>query len=379
MSARRADYFRLALIGDDSAAFAEVYRSLRFSTHCQLVVISDRAPDAAAPWVAWKTLDNAQEALALQRDADLVLSVTGGECAVLPAPFAAPLVHQLPVVAGRLHEALVRAATDLDAALDAAWSLSGISAQPGFVRLDYFRIHSGDVVFTGASCSPDRCAWLPLARDATPELVATLHAALSPLSFVGSISCEIRRQSTGAYSLASLDRACHHWSAYRAVGVNIPLLYIQDFLQRRFEIFHFVDHEHLRIVDGVALKYCFDVKHVFVDLDETLIIDNRRVDYVSSFLDRCAAAGCGISIVSRHEHDIAATLTRSGIDPAMFENIHAVEKGVLKSSQVVNCDGAIFIDNEFAERLDVRRRARIPVLDTNQLDFLAVSTDAGGV
>ena len=370
MSARRADYFRLALTGEDSAAFVEVYRSLRFSTHCAIVVISDRAPDPTAPWVTWADIADEHAAHAIRQQADLVLSVTDGECVADPPPPGPPLADQWPAIPARLHEALTRAGENLDAALESACMLADVAAPPGYLRLDFFRTRGGETKFIGASCSPDRSVWVPLAHGVEPGFVAELHRALAHVRFGGSMSCEIRRPRAGDYTIVGLDRACQHWSAYRAVGVNIPLLYIQDYLQRRFDIFHFVDPGHLTVVDAAALRYCFELKHVFVDLDETLIIDNARVDYVTTFLERCTAAGIRISIISRHEHDIPATLARAGIEAGLFENIHAVAQGAKKSTCVLNPDGAIFIDNEFAERLDVRRRTGIPVLDTNQLDFV---------
>jgi len=378
VSARRADYFRLALIGEDSAAFAEVYRSLRFSTHCGITVISDRAPDPVAPWVTWADIADEHAAHAVRQQADLVLCVTDGECALDPPRTGPTLAEQSRAISARLYEALARAGTNLDAALESACVLAGIAEPSGYLRLDFFRTRGGETKFIGGSCSPDRSVWVPLAHGVEPGFVAELHAALARLRFSGTVSCEVRRRFAGEYSVVGLDRACHHWSAYRAVGVNIPLLYIQDYLQRRFEIFHFVDPAHLTVADDAALRYCFELKHIFVDLDETLIIDTRRVDYVTAFLERCAAAGSRISIISRHEYDIPATLARAGIAAGLFEQIHAVAQGTRKSTCVANSDGAIFIDNEFAERLDVRRRTGIPVLDTNQLDFFAVSADTGG-
>lgn len=377
MSARRADYFRLALMGEESPAFAEVYRSLRFSTHCGIAVISNRSPDPVAPWVTWADIADEHAVHAIRQQADLVLCVTDGECAADPPLTRPPLADQLPAVSARLHEALARAGTNLDAALESACTLADIVEPPGYLRFDFFRTRGGETKFIGGSCSSDRSVWVPLAHGVEPGFVAELHAALARLRFSGSVSCEIRRRLAGEYTVVGLDRACHHWSAYRAVGVNIPLLYIQDYLQRRFEIFHFVDPGHLTVVGDAALSYCFELKHIFVDLDETLIIDTRRVDYVTTFLERCAAAGTRLSIISRHEHDIPATLARAGIEAELFENIHAVAQGTKKSTCVLNPDGAIFIDNEFAERLDVRRHTGIPVLDTNQLDFFAVSADVG--
>lgn len=372
MSARRADYFHLALIGAESPALTEVYRSLRFSTHCQLSVASNREPDPAAPWVAWTTLDDAH---ATAGTADLVLNVSDGECTAAPV---SSLAEQLPNVAVAVDQALRDAGAFLDAALRSAPQAVGVAGSPDFVRLDFFRTFSGETQYIGGCCSADGKLWVPLANHAASTLAARLEAALSGVRCRGSFSCRIRRVRDGDYSIDGLDRACGHWSAYRAVGVNIPLLYIQDHLQRRFDVFHFVDLHHLEVVDTAALRYCFDVKHIFVDLDETLIIDARRVDYVTAFLRHCAAGGARVSIVSRHEHDIVATLERAGIELALFEGIHAVRDGGRKSACVPGVDGAVFIDNEFAERLDVRQRSGIPVLDTNQLDFFGVTSDLPG-
>lgn len=252
----------------------------------------------------------------------------------------------------------------------------GAGESARFMRLDFFRTFTGEIKFVGANYSLDRKFWMPMTNEPAREFVEEMCAALISQPFAGSISCEIFRDSGGRNLIAILDRSCLHWNAQRALGVNIPLLYIQDFLKRNFEIVHFVDIGHLKAVGNESIHYGFELGHVFVDLDETLIIENKRVDYVTTFLQRCAEVGTPISLVSRHANDIAESLVRAGIEPRLFNKICPVAAGEMKSDWVTAAKGAVFIDNEFAERLDVRQRKRIPVLDINQLDFfdLAVAT-----
>lgn len=374
MSARRADYFRLALVGEDGQALSEVYRSLRFATHCELTVVSDRPRDESAPWVRWTDIADGHAARDAELNADLVLRVTRGECMVGSTPFGLSFTDRSLAARERADPAIKRGSAELDEAARSACQLTGVAEAPRFIRLEFFGTCRGETQFVGMSCSPDRKVWVPISNEVAPEVVGELRAALTEECFAGSVSCELRRDAGNAYAIAGFDRSCRHWNAYRALGVNIPLLHVQDFLQRRFDIVHFVDIEHLSVAAEPALRYCFELEHVYVDLDETLVIDNTRVDYVTAFLRRCVETGSRISLVSRHVHDITETLSNAGIDSKLFEKIHTIAKHEQKSDWVATAKGAVFIDNEFAERLDVRQRRRIPVLDINQLDFLDLAT-----
>jgi hypothetical protein len=180
---------------------------------------------------------------------------------------------------------------------------------------------------------------------------------------------QMKRDMAGAWKLLEVScRVAGAMVAQRARGVNLPLLAVQDFLGRDVMA---LPEARVRMVDRaiatrVELDHEFDT--VYVDLDDTLVIDSHAVPHAIAFLYQMAAEGKEIVLVTRHEADIERTLARARIAPALFDRIVHVTDGGSKARHVAG--RAIFIDNHFPERLDVSRATGVPVLDVDALQFL---------
>lgn len=150
----------------------------------------------------------------------------------------------------------------------------------------------------------------------------------------------------------------------RLYGMNLPLILIQDIMGRKVSATCMVDRLN---VCHKTRKILLGQREIFFDLDETLIWDGHEIHEAKALLRRSRDAGRENILITRHEEaDILPTLSLIGLSENDFESIQFVSKAERKSSFVG--PHAVFIDNEYPERLDVRRQSNACVLDLDVID-----------
>ena len=116
-------------------------------------------------------------------------------------------------------------------------------------------------------------------------------------------------------------------------------------------------------------RLSFDYKNVYVDFDDTLVINNKVNLKVIWFLYQCLNDKKNIFLITKHKFDILLTLKHYKISPNIFKEIIVLEETQNKSS-VIDSSQSIFIDNAWKERSEVRNKLGIPVFDVDGIDFL---------
>jgi hypothetical protein len=155
--------------------------------------------------------------------------------------------------------------------------------------------------------------------------------------------------------------------AQRARGANLPLMVIQDYLERELVI---LSNSSVTLIERNIQTHTqlnFDYDTVFIDFDETLIIDGYAVPQVLAFLYQEVKKDKKIKLITRHKFDILETLKHARIGRELFDEIIQIDDESPKSNYVTK--SAIFIDNHFPERLDVFLKHSIPVFDVDALEF----------
>ncbi|WP_298844416.1 hypothetical protein [uncultured Roseobacter sp.] len=387
----RQQYPPCILIGDVTRQFVNICRSLRFSTHCTFLIASERAPFDTSGHVhmSWCCLDSLTDATFPADEPVLVIFCLGGEVVIehfddpvnlggylsecvwdlknrQPLQTASRKNPAVPVdQSGSLGAIVARCISTHLAGSGEAWRADVV------LMLDY----EGVPRFLGGM-------WAGIDGSRTslnlfsPELHSDIQSAeFGALRFVGSensiFSLSITDDGSGGKPDVSL-LACHNsdsWTMLRAVGINIPLIIVQNFLRRKVVTHYFVSPRDVTWCRQDDFpRYGFDFDHAYFDLDETLTwLGGPLVDGISA-LRKLYSAGVSLTLITRHTKPIADTLASIGVDPTYFRKIIPVKKTQLKSSYIGK--RSIFIDNEFAERHDVRKNCEIPVLDVDQLDFL---------
>lgn len=155
--------------------------------------------------------------------------------------------------------------------------------------------------------------------------------------------------------------------AQRAQGVNLPLMTIQNYMGREVIALpnKYIDLIERRIVTISKINFFYDT--VFVDLDDTLIIDGCAVPLVLSFLYQAIGEKKIIKLITRHTLNIESTLKKAKIYPELFDEIIHITDNSSKANYIT--ERSIFIDNHFPERYEVAIKKCVPVFDVDSLEF----------
>jgi len=155
---------------------------------------------------------------------------------------------------------------------------------------------------------------------------------------------------------------------WRQIGVNLPLLTLYDRLERDVAV------EPLNL--DIELDRAFiaryeielDYDHVYVDFDDSLIINGCVNTELIGFLYQCKNKDKRIHLLTRNKK-IHEQLGEYSICKELFSEINAIDLGVKKSTYIHHFP-AIFIDDSFGERQEVKQNLNIPVFDLDAIECL---------
>lgn len=205
--------------------------------------------------------------------------------------------------------------------------------------------------------------------DLTPDIERIAHDINSRVRMRGPWFFQLKADRNGHWKLLEIScRVAGTMVAQRAAGINLPLMAVQDFLGRDLLALPcpYVSLVERNIATRASLDFDYDT--VFVDLDDTLILNGFAVPQTMAFLYQSIAAGKKITLITRHKFDVANTLADARIDIGLFDRVIVLNDGESKADHITPT--SIFIDNHFPERKEVATRLAIPVLDVDMVEFL---------
>lgn len=205
--------------------------------------------------------------------------------------------------------------------------------------------------------------------DVTPEIEGIATEINQRTLLRGPWFFQLKRATTGDWKLLEFScRIAGTMVAQRARGINLPLMAIQDYLGRDLTCRsnRQIAQVDRSIVTRAKLTGSYDT--VFVDLDDTLITDASATPLVMAFLYQSLKEGKQIKLITRHEHDVIATLEKARIAVNLFDEIIHITDGSSKADHITA--DSIFIDNHFPERLAVADQCGVSAVDLDALEFL---------
>jgi hypothetical protein len=240
------------------------------------------------------------------------------------------------------------------------------------VTVDCFTDRHGRLVFAGARTRERVRAGIamrsrPLPTD--PAIQAITGAINDELVFRGPWFVQLKRDRFGEWKL--LEIACRVAGAmvtHRAQGVNIPLLTVLDF--KGMDVVAHAD-DRIALVDRrvtTRADFIFEFDTVYIDYDDTLVIDGKTVPAVIAFVYRMIALEKRIVLITRHASDLDDNLRAARLHPSLFDTIIHLRNGESKAAHMHA--RAIFIDNHYPERAEAARVHGIPVFDVDAVGFL---------
>jgi len=191
------------------------------------------------------------------------------------------------------------------------------------------------------------------------------------LPFRGYWYFQLKKDIKGDYKLLEISsRIAGTASANVGVDINLPLLSVMDYIGLDIEI---QPNTNKVEVDRCLInRYLLDIKYdrIYVDLDDTLLIDGKVNSYLMMFLYQCVNEGKTIHLVSKHKAQINQTLANSKISIDLFDEVIHLQPEDQKYKVFTPDIPSIFIDNSFEERKQVRERLNFASFDVNSVEAL---------
>jgi hypothetical protein len=208
------------------------------------------------------------------------------------------------------------------------------------------------------------------AIELTSEILEIGKQINNELELRGAWFFQLKRDKTGMYKLMEISvRQAGTMAVYRQLGINFALLSIYDHFGYTLSILY----NNLQIELDRCLQNRYRIKYsfnkVYVDFDDTIIINHKVNLDMITFLYQCKNEGIKVYLLSKHSFDLKKSLDKYCISANIFDEIIHIPTGENKATYI-NPVGAIFIDNYFFDREDVRERTGIPVFDVDAIECL---------
>lgn len=191
------------------------------------------------------------------------------------------------------------------------------------------------------------------------------------IEFRGAWFFQVKENAEGEPVLMEIaSRLGGSSSVYRAQGINFALLSVYS----TFGLPITIRPNQYEVELDRALNVCFkaniDFSNVYVDYDDTLLVNNKVNSSLMRFLFDCINKNKKITLITRHAGDLGESLKKHRISELFHEIIH-LKNGEKKSDAIPKHD-TIFIDDSFAERNDVVQSCGIPVFSPDMVADLII-------
>ena len=204
----------------------------------------------------------------------------------------------------------------------------------------------------------------------TEEIRKIADTINEKLEFRGAWFFQIKKDKEYHYKLLEISaRQAGTMALYRQLGVNFALLSIFDALDAEVSILkNQLDIQLDRCLHN-RYHFNYDYDDVYVDLDDTIIVDGKVNDLLMQYLYQATNSGKKLHLISKHELDILETLKEYRIAENLFDEIIPLSPSEEKSDHIIP-GRAIFIDNHYLERKKIAEIFRIPVFDVDAIECL---------
>jgi len=180
---------------------------------------------------------------------------------------------------------------------------------------------------------------------------------------------QVKENAEGELVLLEIaSRLAGSSSLYRNLGVNFALLSIFDAFGHKVSVFH-NDYpiELDRALDN-KYKVQLTITKAYVDFDDCLLLNGRVNVQLVALLYQFLNKGIKIMLITKHDRVVEDTLAQYRLLNIFDEIIHL--PGEDCKYRYIEPEGAIFIDDSFAERYQVHEHLHIPVFAPDNIECL---------
>lgn len=189
------------------------------------------------------------------------------------------------------------------------------------------------------------------------------------IKFQGAWFFQLKKDKNGDYVLLEIaSRLAGSSGLYRSLGVNFALLSVFNAFEVSVSILKNNFHIEMDRSLNNVYKLNIDYSVVYIDFDDTIIIDNKVNTNLIKFLYQCVNDGKKIILITRHKSNIEKTLKGIRLYNLFDEIIHITDGK--QKSDFMNYKDSIFIDDSFEERKEVYLKKSFPVFAPDAIEAL---------
>lgn len=238
--------------------------------------------------------------------------------------------------------------------------------------IDCFTNNSGNLVYAGGRTRKRVKSGISVnaVEENNPKLINIAQTINSKLSQRGGWFFQVKRNVNGEFSLLEVASRIAGTSSFtRNMGINLPLLTLHLF--NGGSIDEVIKNNYTLELDRALynkFKIDIDYKKVYIDFDDTVIINNKINIQLISFIYQCINDNIPVVLITKHDGDIKKKLVEKKLYNLFDEIIHlSIDDEKYKYIQE---EQSIFIDDSYGERLSIHRNTGINVFDTHMIECL---------
>lgn len=157
-------------------------------------------------------------------------------------------------------------------------------------------------------------------------------------------------------------------SLFRSKGVNFAMLSAFD----AFNIKTSIDTNNYdsELDRALSNKYKIKIEYstIYVDFDDCILLKSTLNHEIIGFIFKSISNGKKVKLITRHDGDLGECLKKYKISEIFDEIIHIKNKE--KKSSFIEPHGAIFIDDSYIERMDVKKTHGMHVFSPDMVEAL---------
>jgi carbamoyl-phosphate synthase large subunit len=206
-----------------------------------------------------------------------------------------------------------------------------------------------------------------------PEAIPYAKAISTHFQLHGAWFFQVKRATDGTLTLLEVaPRIAGSMSTHRMQGINFAWLTILETMGSKLSILH---NPGTIMVDRALhsrFKHTFNYNKVYIDLDDTILFNNQVHLGAIQLVYQSINQHKQVILLTRHKGNLQETLSRHRL-VGLFDSVVHLDTHQKKSEFIAYSD-SIFIDDSFAERLDVAQNCNIPTFDLHMINLLLEGT-----
>lgn len=206
-----------------------------------------------------------------------------------------------------------------------------------------------------------------------PEAMPYAEAINNTLNLRGAWFFQAKRAQDGTLTILEVaPRIAGSMSTHRMQGINFAWLTILE--MRGFSLSILRNPSPIIVDRALQNRYRHNIQYreLYIDLDDTILHQNQIHTGAVQLIYQSLNQQKRVILLTRHKGNLLETLSQYRLTQLFDEIIHLEPHQ--KKSQFITSSDAIFVDDSFAERLDVAQRCAIPTFDLHMIDLLLHGT-----